>query len=181
MRAPLLTRAAGWFRNIVSTYRNPGSLTITMASLVHTYEAVVLLFTASANTTVGIAAMLAAIPAVPFLSKEHTLAAGLLVAMAMSTYSMHSRKVSHLLGVALLIPQQMFLLIACLGGIVDAWNGSYADGYIPPVDYPLAFISTDQIIRMLLAPFYTCAIFIRSYGGHGLTRDYDPDRHRGAR
>ena len=104
----LLTGAAGWFRHFFSTYRNPGSLTITMASCVHTYQAMVLLFTTSANATVGISAMLAAIPAVHLLSKEHTLAAGLLAAMAMSTYSMHSRKVHHLAGVAFSSPSKHF-------------------------------------------------------------------------
>ena len=158
----LLTRAAKWVGHFFSTYNNPGALTITIASCVHTYQAVVLLFTTSANATVAILAMLAATPPVPLLSKEHTLAVGLLVAMAMSTYSMHGWKVHHLAGALLLIPQQTFLIVTCSAAIVNSWSGSYADGYIPPVAHPSAFISADQIISILLAPFYTYAIFKRN-------------------
>lgn len=148
-----------WAENFSSSYRSPGVLVITMASCIHFYEALVLIFTSSADSSVGISAMLSALPQCIWISQDHLLAISLIVAVALSVYATHNLAIHHIAAFVLLLPQQTFLTIAAMGAFVDIFRGHYADGYIPIVPHPSVFISVDQIGRILLAPFYTWAMF----------------------
>jgi hypothetical protein len=152
------------FNTFAFAFQNPGALVISMATTGHVYEGVVLLLTNSGNGSVGMNALLSNIPG----ESPYLLSAALLLISALSIYAMHNRTLPVKFAAALLIPQQLLLLITFLGALIAAITGHYADGYSPNVPDPWAFISTDQVWRILIAPFYTAAIFARStWYGHG--------------
>lgn len=150
-----------WLKQFAGSYQNPGALTISYATSQHLVEAAVLLFTSSANASVGLSAMLVAVP------DGHILSVLLLISAVLATWSMHSRTLEHWLAAFLLLPQQGFLAIAFTGAVWAVVTGHYADGYVPQAPHPSVFIFADQWLRIGLAPIYTVAFFARStwYGG----------------
>ncbi len=163
-----LRETSRWFSaRFREVFQNPGSITIAIATAKHFIEALILLYTSSADGSVGIAAMLSVMPHLTFISREYLLADVMLISAAVSLYSAHSKTLHYKVGAVLLVPQQALLAVACIGAAKAVIFGCYANDYVPPVDHPSLFILGDQCIRLLLAPGYTIAIFARLtwYGG----------------
>ena len=109
---------------------------------------------------IGINALMQHIPVPKFFPHEIELGIICLSTVALALYSMYTRRIPGWSVVGCLIPQQILLFVAMGAAVQAAIEGHYADGYVP---YGGGwFIGTDQILRILAAPFYTAAIFTRA-------------------
>lgn len=71
-----------------------------------------------------------------------------------------------MLGLSLMLPQQVLLLISTFAGLQAVFMGAYADGVVRP--WP--FILTDQLPIILAAPLYTVAVVLYHGGRLGHAR-----------
>jgi len=138
-----------------------GSLIIEMAIVAHLVDAVALVMSRGAYS-VGISGLIRALP-LPISVAPWALIPILLGAVASSMIAIRSTKLRPGFISLLLVPQQLILIITALSSISSIWRGaidSIGMGYITGVGS--WYIVTDQVWRILIAPFFTAAILLRA-------------------
>ena len=121
------------------------------AALLHVIEAVILITSGEADGSVGMAALLRAIPHRPALS-------ALLLAASAGAFTVlgaRHRSLPPWLAVVLLVPQQVFLCITAIGAWMAVWHGHYADG----VERSSLFITADQLPRGMFSLIHLTAVY----------------------
>ena len=122
--------------------------------LLHVIEALVFTFSNAADGSIGMAALIRAVP------NRSLLIGVMLVSAIMAGIVLARRRVSPLSSALLLAPQQALLFITAIAAWLAVWHGSYADGVLRS---PL-FITTDQLPRGIFSLMHLTAMYgIASY------------------
>jgi hypothetical protein len=120
------------------------------AALLHLIEALIVATTGVADGSIGVHALLRAIP------NHYALAAALCgSSFAAFVVLWRGLRLSPLVSTILLAPQQSFLLCTSIATWLAIWHGSYADGVLRPT----LFITADQLPRGMFSLIHLTAIY----------------------
>ena len=143
---------------------NAGDITISVTTGMHLFQGLALLVAADrAAGSICMSAMMDLIPGKHWSwgVRERLLGVLLLLFAWFAIVAVrYAKALDHRIVAALLMPQFGMLVMVLRVAIVAIWHGSYADGYVPHGGG--WFISSDQILIMLLTPGYLIAAFAKA-------------------
>ncbi len=159
----MLVRVRHALKHTHSALGKSGAFTIATVSLVHLIQAWILLIYSSSNGCIAMASLLWVAKNLPDGGNRYAVSLTMMICADLALIAVFKRRMSRIVRLALMTPQQTILLI--VAGFV-AWcvfNQIYADG----TSRSWEFILSDQIGWLGLALAHSAAI-IRSANGNGL-------------
>jgi hypothetical protein len=119
------------------------------AAMLHIIEALIMLNSTAADGSIGMAALLGALP------QRQVLAVSLICSSVCAFKVLVRQPVPPFVAILLLVPQQVFLLITGIAAWLAVWHGSYADGVLRSS----LFITADQLPRGMFALIHLTAVY----------------------